>query len=79
MNSSKIKNVSEDLEDIKAEEQASRKDKDITNMDLKNFLTTMFENIDESFFKINKKLDEPNLMPLPMSMNINNQALLGAN
>ena len=45
-----MKNVSQDLEDIKAEEATSRKDKDITNMDLKNFLTTMFENIDESFF-----------------------------
>lgn len=79
VNSSKMKNVSEDLDEIKAEEAASRKDKDITNMDLKNFLTTMFENVDENFFQINKKLDEPNLMPMPMSMNINNQALLGAN
>lgn len=79
VNSSKMKNVSEDLDEIKAEEAASRKDKDITNIDLKNFLTTMFENVDENFFQINKKLDEPNLMPMPMSMNINNQALLGAN
>jgi len=74
-----MKNVASDLEDIKAEEASSRKDKDITNIDLKNFLTAMFENIDENFFQINKKLDEPNLMPMPMTMNINNQALLGAN
>ena len=78
-NNDKMKNVSNELEEIKAEEAASRRDKDITNMDLKNFLTTMFENIDESFFQINKKLDEPNVMPMPMTMNINNQALLGAN
>lgn len=50
VNSSKMKNVSEDLDEIKAEEAASRKDKDITNIDLKNFLTTMFENVDENFF-----------------------------
>lgn len=79
-NKENMNNMSEDLEDMNEENsEESNVPDDITNTELKLFLTKMFENVDQSFFRINKKLDNPQVLPMPTPMNINNQALIGAN
>jgi len=76
-NKENMKNMSETLEN--AQEQNIRREKpDITNASLKMFLTKMFENVDMNFEKISEKLDNPQMMPFPTSVNLNNQALIGA-
>ncbi len=76
-NKKHINEVSEKMSDIK-ETEVKEKNTDITNNDLRRFLQSMFEKVDINFQNINEKLDNPQLLPIPTSMNVNNQALLGA-
>ena len=71
-------NLANSIEEISTD-TTKKTNGDITNSDVITFLKKMFENVDTSFQNINKKLDNPQVIPMPTPMNINNQALIGAN
>lgn len=53
-----------------------RKCEDLTNVQLRDWLATMFKAIDDNFKLLGDKTGM--VLPMPMQMNINNQAMLGA-